>query len=90
MAILRKSKALWIKKNAAKRKAQQFLNNAVRDGRKTKSSSCEQCGDNESIHGHHEDYSKPLDVMWLCPLCHSKIHKAKRESQTKTVGHYGK
>lgn len=35
---------------------------------------CNFCGDKKT-EMHHEDYSKPLDVMWLCKSCHLKIHK---------------
>ena len=36
---------------------------------------CEKCGTTKMIHGHHEDYSKPLEVVWLCPLHHAMRHK---------------
>lgn len=35
---------------------------------------CEVCGDLRGIHAHHEDYSRPLDVRWLCQLHHLRHH----------------
>ena len=35
---------------------------------------CEACGE-ENTHGHHEDYTKPLDVIWLCPIHHKEAHR---------------
>ena len=46
---------------------------AVRSG-KLKRQPCEVCADS-STHAHHDDYSKPLDVRWLCPLHHAEWHK---------------
>ena len=39
------------------------------------------CG-NPKSQAHHEDYSKPLDVMWLCASCHQKRHYQKRTVST--------
>jgi transposase-like protein len=30
------------------------------------------------IHGHHEDYARPLDLMWLCHECHRRRHAETR------------
>lgn len=35
---------------------------------------CIRCGDEKSV-AHHEDYDKPLDVVWLCQPCHKQRHK---------------
>lgn len=37
---------------------------------------CADCGSADNIHAHHEDYSKPLDVVWLCASCHRVRHGA--------------
>lgn len=35
---------------------------------------CADCGNPES-QMHHEDYSKPLEVTWLCRKCHLGLHR---------------
>ena len=65
--------------NRAKYLAHSAVNNAVRDGRLIKPAECSQCGDMAKIHGHHDDYSKPLEVRWLCAVCHSAWHQQNGE-----------
>jgi len=66
----------WLQNNPHKRHANVLLGNAVRNGNLTKPASCSECGKSKCrIHGHHDDYSKPLDVRWLCAACHSAWHK---------------
>ena len=53
---------------------------AIKTGKITRPEFCEnfslssvKCSEGV-VHGHHEDYSKPLDVRWLCRSCHNKVH----------------
>lgn len=58
--------------NPEKYQARTAVGNAIRDKRLFKKD-CEVCGDSNS-QAHHEDYSKPLDVRWMCFSCHRAEH----------------
>jgi len=61
-----------------KKKAHQILNDAVAADKISKPRVCERCGKEvTSINAHHPDYSKPLNVLWLCIPCHHLLHSAK-------------
>lgn len=68
------AKKEFCKRNPIARKCQMAVGTAIRDGRLVKGV-CEVCGSTSKIHGHHDDYSKPLDVRWLCPKHHAEWHK---------------
>ena len=55
-----------------KNRARARVNVAISRGKITKQP-CVICG-SKNVHAHHEDYSKPLDVVWLCPRHHAAIH----------------
>ena len=72
---LNSSRRYWTDpKNKFKNKARYTLNNALKRGEILKPSACEKCGYEGYIEGHHIDYSKPFDVIWLCKVCHENEH----------------
>lgn len=42
---------------------------------------CVVCGSKENIEGHHEDYSKPRDITWLCRNHHYERHVELRKQK---------
>ena len=42
---------------------------------------CSRCGRTTNVHAHHDDYSKPLDVTWLCPPCHAVRHAEQKQER---------
>lgn len=71
-------------KNKEKLIAHCAINNAIRDGRVTAKTECEICNEVAS-HAHHHDYSKPLDVWWLCGECHRYLHRLLRSVARKSI-----
>lgn len=65
-----KYQALYRVRNIDKYRAHTAVSNAIRDGRLIRKS-CEVCGD--KAQGHHDDYSKPLEVRWLCFKHHREL-----------------
>ena len=53
-------------------KARTMTRNAIRDGKLLKEP-CKVCG-KRKVEAHHQDYSKPLDVEWLCNKHHRQRH----------------
>ena len=47
-------------------------NHAIRAGELVRGV-CEKCGEPDA-HAHHDDYSKPLEVRWLCRQHHEELH----------------
>lgn len=48
---------------------------ALRKKKLIRKNKCELCDETQNIHGHHEDYQKPLEVVWLCPTHHFERHR---------------
>lgn len=55
-------------------RARVALNNAVARGAVQRPACCSACGSAGRVEAHHVDYSRPLDVEWLCTLCHAAEH----------------
>jgi hypothetical protein len=73
-AIQRKCAKARRKKHPEKMRAKDKVKYAVRIGRLVRQP-CEVCGSTTNVHAHHDDYSKPLDVRWLCYEHHMEVHK---------------
>lgn len=59
-------------KNPEKARAYRMVNHHIKAGNLTRNP-CEVCGDPKT-EGHHDDYSKPLDIRWLCFVHHRQAH----------------
>lgn len=59
--------------NKHKRKAETKANRAQKRGLLKKPERCQHCGHTtNNLEKHHSDYTKPLEVEWLCTTCHGK------------------
>jgi len=63
----------WRAEDRRRAYAHNMVAKAIRFGGLFRQSCC-RCGETKTV-AHHEDYDKPLEVMWLCQPCHKKRHK---------------
>jgi hypothetical protein len=83
---IRKAQAKWHAANQHKIKAHTKVRNALCDGKLIRKP-CEVCGELRA-QAHHDDYSKPLDVRWLCTKHHAEAHvEINRAKRLKAMCH---
>lgn len=69
---------IWKKVSYEKKfDAYRLVADAVRTG-KIERQPCVACGKSK-VQAHHEDYSKPLDIVWYCQKHHSERHREIRK-----------
>lgn len=73
IATQRFSSLKWNNGNKTKTEAHKQVKAAIRNGNLHRQP-CEQC-ESLKTEAHHEDYSKPLDVNWLCRKHHRERHQ---------------
>lgn len=74
-ATTRKAIKKWQAANRVALVAHAAVARAIKRG-ELKRQPCAVCGAVERIHAHHEDYARPLDVVWLCALHHARLRSA--------------
>ncbi len=63
------------------KQAGQKVKDAIKYGKLIRPKNCCLCGSENKIEGHHADYDKPLEVIWVCQKCHRMIHKRIKEEK---------
>lgn len=76
----RKATRKWEQRNPEKRRAYDAVRVALLDGRLRRPANCERCGQRCAPQASQKgDYTRPLDVRWLCPTCNAAEHAEERE-----------
>lgn len=78
-------RAANLERNRIADRAGKKVMRAIKHGVLTRPSICEQCGDTtRRIEAAHADYSRPLDVRWLCKPCHGRWDHAEPKTLHQT------
>lgn len=70
----RKNCKEWKNRNRLKTNAHSLIAKHLVREKLERPTQCEKCMTQCKPEAHHEDYNKPLDVQWLCRICHAQAH----------------
>jgi len=68
--LSQKANKKWYRKNREQIRQWKKFAHAIEYGKIIRPEHCQHCGKECRPEGHHEDYNKPFDVIWLCRTCH--------------------
>lgn len=72
----------WLQRNRFKKRAQRKAFRAKKKGAIPNCGKCQQCGAEGRLEMHHADYSRPLDVQFLCCKCHGATRRKRSTEMT--------
>ncbi len=72
---VRRAKIAYAERNPMIKASHVIVGAAIKNGTLKKPSTCSCCGASKKVEGHHDDYTRPLDVRWLCSTCHKAWHR---------------
>lgn len=76
------TQAAWRARNLERERAHAAVKMALKKGVLIKPKYCAECrAVDVPIEAHHEDYAKPLDIVWLCEVCHGFRHRNGRRGR---------
>lgn len=88
-AYRRRWKSIWSKRCRHKANCHLIVFRAVKSGKLLRLP-CEKCGSVENVEAHHDDYSKPLSIRWLCRKHHKEHHDSVKntvdKNERKSIG----
>jgi hypothetical protein len=64
-----------------KKRAWHKIGKATQKGVLVRPRYCQYCYLECKTQGHHLDYLRPLEVIWLCPQCHTDEHLKMKEDR---------
>ena len=65
----------WWQRNKDRLRVKEAVRYALKTGKLVRQP-CSVCATTERVEAHHPDYTKPLEVVWVCRKHHNEIHHA--------------